>query len=194
MPTKKSQQQTVENPTPQPTAPETVAPAGGQAPVQQVQYIVVQQSLKGLGGWLTFFLVCFGLASIVCTTLFFASMLALPAASAIVTLIFAPILAAGYIASIVLISLQKKLGKIFALITLGISGVYSVLALIVPYMVDNTKTGAYLCSEHSSRVCYWRSEDTLPLLVSGIMVAIIVHVLIALYFIISRRVKETLVD
>lgn len=173
--------------------PEQFMQAQAEHGQQPVQYIVMQQSLKGVSGWLIFFLICFGIAAIGYIWLFFASMIALSSAPAIVALIFSPLLAGGYIASIVLISMQKKLGQLLTWITLGVSAVYSVISNIVSYVTISNIT-----SNLSDYYSYGRAatvvEKSLPLLIAGIIVSLLIHSLIALYFVLSKRVKETLVE
>lgn len=183
-------------------APQPVAmqqPMQQTMPMQQVQYVVMQQSLKGVGGWLIFWLICFGVAAIGYIWAFFASMLNLSAAVSIVMLIFSPILAVGYIASIVLISMQKKLGKIVTWATLGVSAISSVVTTIVGYVTVSRAVQSYdgYSSYYDSYSTYSYSsvaEKALPMVIGAIIVTIVVHVLVALYFFLSKRVKETLVN
>lgn len=169
------------------------------APIQQVQYVVMQQSLKGVGGWLIFWLVCFGLAAIGYIWAFFAAMLDLSAALSIVMLIFSPILAAGYITSIVLVSMQKRLGKVIIWATLAASAVSSIVATIVSYITISDVARSYdkYSSYYDSYTTYSYSASTgkaLPMVIAGIIVTIVIHVLVALYFVLSKRVKETMVN
>lgn len=165
-------------------------------PPQPTQYIVMQQSLKGVGGWLIFWLICFGFAAIGYIYSFFASMLNLSSAPAIVSLIFAPLLAAGYITSIVLIAMQKRLGRLLTWITLGVSAVFSVVNTIVAYVTVSSAARSFdtYYSSYSSYSTSSVVEKSLPLVIATILVSLVVHALIALYFILSKRVKETLVN
>lgn len=180
----------------QPTDPNMQQPY---QPVMQpnTQYVIMQQSLQGVSGWLIFFLICFGIAALGYIWTFFASMLALSTAVGIVGLIFSPILAGGYITSVVLIAMRKRLGKLITLITLGVSAVFTVISNIVAYVMVSDVASAidrsysiYSSSDYASTTV----AHSLPLLIAGIVVSIVTHALIALYFILSKRVKETLVN
>lgn len=180
-------------------APQPQQPVAVQQPMQQVQYVVMQQSLKGVGGWLIFWLICFGLAAIAYIWAFFAAMLNLSAAISVVMLIFSPILAVWYIASIVLISMQKRIGKIITWVTLGVSAISSVVTTIVSYVTVSDAVRSYdrYASYYDSYSTYSYSsaaEKALPLVIATIIVSIVAHALIALYFFLSKRVKETLVN
>lgn len=156
------------------------------APQGQVQYVMMEKSLKGVGGWLIFWIIVFALAAIGYIAIFFESMTSLSAASSIVSLIFSPLLAAGYTASVVLISMQKRLAKLITYITLGVSAIYAIVNSIVDYATGGSSDGYY-----SS---YGSSENSVPMLIAGILIAILMYFLVALYFMISRRAKETLVN
>ncbi len=164
-------------------------------PQQPVQYVMMQQSLQGVSGWLIFFLICFGLAAIGYIWSFFASMMILATATGVVGLIFSPVLAGGYITSIVMIAMRKRLGKLITLITLGISTVFTIISSIIAYAV----AGDVASTIDRSYSLYGDSlsstvSNSIPLLIAGIVVSIVIHALIALYFILSKRVKETLVN
>ena len=148
-------------------------------PQQPMQYVMMQQSLKGVGGWLMFFIVWFGLVALGQIAMFFVSMMDLSLPSNVVSMIFTPILAGGYIASLVLLSMEKRIAKILSWITIGVSAVYSIVNMIVLFAaggVDST----------GERV-------TVFTLLSFITLSVAVHSLMALYFVLSKRVKETLV-
>ena len=148
-------------------------------PQQPMQYVMMQQSLKGVGGWLMFFIIWFGIVALGQIAMFFVSMMNLSLPSNVVSMIFAPILAGGYIASLVLLSMEKRIAKILSWITIGVSAVYSIVNMIVLFAaggVDST----------GERV-------TVFTLLSFITVSVAVHSLMALYFVLSKRVKETLV-
>lgn len=183
---------------PQPVMQPMQAPAYGQPNYQQPQgsqpqYVVMQQSLKGVGGWLVFFMVLFGLAAAGYIWQFFAAMLNLSIASSIISLIFAPILAGGYIASIVLIAMQKRVAKLVTWITIGVSAVYSLIGSIVALVTVNSianQLDTYYSSTYASAV----TRQSVPLVIAGILVSLLFHALLALYFFMSKRVKETLVN
>ena len=160
----------------QPIAQQPQAPQQPGVPYQppvQVQYVVSQQSLEGLGGWLMFWVVVFSLSGIGYITTFFNSIQYGGTAAATLALIFTPILAGLYIGSVVLIALRKKLGKWLSIGTLAISALYITIGIIVAV-------------SEASRV-------EIAAVVGSILVNIVLHGLFALYFIVSKRVNLTLV-
>ena len=138
-----------------------------------VHYVVMAESLKGVKGWLLFFVICFGLAGLSYTASFFASMTDLGSATNIIMLIFSPILAALSIASAITISMEKVIGKWLAVSTYGVAALFGVISAIVSFAVIG--------------------NGSVPALISGIFVMLIADALIATYFFASRRVKETLI-
>lgn len=175
------------------TTPETTAqaaPTPVQAPPQpQVQYVMMEKSLKGVGGWLIFWMILFSLAAISYISAFFAAMLNMSSAAGIITLIFAPLLAIGYVASVVTMAMEKRIGKMISWVTLGISAVHSVIVLIVSYVTAYSSYSQYSYSYGYS----YTSDKEIPILIAMILISLLVHGLIALYFVLSRRIKETLV-
>lgn len=173
--------QTPMSPQPQMQSQMASQPMPGQyaQPQQPMQYVMMQQSLKGVGGWLMFFIVWFGLVALGQIAMFFVSMMDLSLPSNVVSMIFAPILAGGYIASLTLLAMEKRIGKILSWITIGVSAIYSIVNMIVLFAaagVDST----------GSRITVFG-------LLSFITVSVALHSLMALYFVLSKRVKETLV-
>lgn len=148
-------------------------------PQQPMQYVMMQQSLKGVGGWLMFFIVWFGLVALGQIAMFFVSMMDLSLPSNVVSMIFAPILAGGYIASLTLLAMEKRIGKILSWVTIGVSAIYSIVNMIVLFAAAGVdSTGARM---------------TVVGLLSFIAISVALHSLMALYFVLSKRVKETLV-
>ena len=148
-----------------------------QQPVQQqyfaqpnaapVQYVIATQSLKGLRGWLLFFTVISGLAAlgyIGITITAFSNI----SADTIADVIFAPLLFLAATASVVLTALEMKIAKYTFI------GFYAV---------------AYLYQIISAAV---KGADATSLITS-IMVGGLWVLFVSLYFITSKRVKETLV-
>lgn len=156
-----------------PSAP--AAPADPQvapAPNQKVQYVITQQSLNGIGGWLLFFMVVFGVVGIAEIGIFFSGLESgVNTPSDTLAVIFAPILAVGYLASLVLMAMRKKIALLFVYGAIGASALYSTLAQLLTN--DN-------------------GENSVTMKVSGIIVGLVMYGLWALYFRQSRRVKETL--
>ncbi|MGE5327708.1 MAG: hypothetical protein ACM3KH_00035 [Thiobacillus sp.] len=165
----------MEEKTPNPTQPQ-------QPPVQQwqqtppeaakVQYVVAQKSLDGIGGWLAFWLVVFALNGIGYISIFFNQLnLGVSSAEQVVSVIFSPILAVAFLASVVLIAMRKKLGMWVSMGTVGLATVYAVINSIISG-ADSSKMGT---------------------LIGGILIQLVFGGLIALYFFQSKRVKATLV-
>lgn len=176
----------------QPTAPmQPVAMQPSMQPMQQqnVQYVVMQKSLEGIGGWLIFWLILFSLFAIGSVTMFFSALVSedISTAEKVVTLLFTPLLAIGFTASVVYIAMQKKLAKLITLISLGVCALYGITNLIVAY-VSPAPAGSYYASSQSSSY-----QLTVPGLISAILVNLLIFGLISLYFILSKRVKATLV-
>ena len=128
----------------------------------KVQYVVAQKSLEGVGGWLAFFVVCFALVALG----YVAQTFQTPAG---LHTLFSPLLAIGYIASIVMIALQKKQALLVVYATLGLSLLWMIISTVTE--ADNAEPSA---------------------LVGSIVGSILGHGLIALYFYVSKRVKATL--
>ena len=173
--------QTPMQPQPQMQQQMSPQPMPGQyaQPQQPMQYVMMQQSLKGVGGWLMFFIIWFGIVALGQIAMFFVSMMNLSLPSNVVAMIFTPILAGGYIASLVLLSMEKRIAKILSWITIGVSAVYSIVNMIVLFAAGGVdSTGARV---------------TVFALLSFITLSVAVHSLMALYFVLSKRVKETLV-
>lgn len=188
-------EKTMQNKQTQPQQPQQEsfgpAPAAPNTPYQQqpvnqqyfaqpqaapVQYVVMAESLKGVKGWLLFFTVIFALSGIGYISIFFTSMLDLSTASAILSLIFSPILAAAAITTTVLLAMQKKLAKWLAVGTLGFFALYGVINSIVGFASGDT------------------TASSAPILISGILTGLVFEGLLILYFFVSKRVKETLVN
>lgn len=117
--------------TPQPIQPPTQQPPAMASfqNQQNVQYVVMQQSLEGHGGWLMFFMIIFGLNALTYFGYFFGLLSSgLDEASAIVLTILAPLLALSYLASVVCLAMQKKIAKFIVFGTLGLSFIYTTVA------------------------------------------------------------------
>jgi hypothetical protein len=162
-------------PAPAPTPQEPQAmPYQGQPAPQNVQYVVQEQSLNGLGGWLAFWMTVFTLSGLGFIISFFSTIeLGIEEPSAVLLMVFAPILAVAYILSTVLIALRKKIAKWASVGSLGLSALYSIISIIVAASEfgDTPVTG----------------------IVAGILTTLVLTGLMALYFIVSKRVAQTLV-
>lgn len=153
-------------------------PWGEQPPAKpsQVQYVVEKKSLEGLGGWLAFWMVIFALAGLGYIGVFF-STLSTGISSPETTLlaIFSPILAIAFIASVALIAMRKKLGKWLSIISLGVAGLYTILNTIMVPSNDS-------------------AENTVAMTIGSVVVSLVFTGLFILYFLVSKRVKATLVN
>lgn len=200
---KQHAQPQAEAPQPQPQ-PVMMQPQPGMQ--QPVQYVMMERSLKGVGGWLVFWLVIFALAAIGYIMQFFTGLSTLGAvggeALRITSLIFTPILAGAFLTSAVLIGMQKKLGVLVTYITLAASALYSTITSIVTYatasaIVNEAKNSYSRYDDYSYSYSTGASsavQQALPYLIGMILVSLVIHGLIALYFMQSKRVKQTLVN
>lgn len=152
-------------------APQFAAPQA--QPQQQVQYIVSQRSLEGIGGWLIFWIIVFILGGIGYIMAFFTGIEdGGTRASDILLMIFSPLLAIGFLGSATTIALRKKLGVWLSVGTLGLAGLYSVLSTIISASQDQT--------------------TSIAITVGSILVSIVFSGAMILYFFASKRVKQTL--
>ena len=175
--------------------PQAVAPAQPAS-----QYVVSEKSLQGLGGWLVFWVIVLGFYSvygILFTFVWFASLAESSSAdpNLIVAAIFTPIIAACFLTSLILISMQKKLGKLLALISFGVVGLFATVSCIVAMARQYCNT-SYTYSYYNSAsqtTCNGASASAVIMLV-GVIISVWVGVgLISLYFLKSRRVQQTLI-
>ncbi len=144
-----------------------VAPAPG----QKVQYVVTQKSLSGVGGWLLFFVFVFAILGLAELSLFFTTLSdGVKDAVGTMDVVFAPLLAAGFLTSVVLITMRKKIAVLAAYVTLAVTALYSTMSQLVS-----------------------TEEGGVAMKIGGVVVALVFYALLALYFYQSRRVKETLV-
>lgn len=174
----------------QPGSPTTQygpAPVAPQTPYQQqpvnqqyfaqpqaapVQYVVSSESLKGVKGWLLFFVICFAIGGLINIMTFFQSLNSVSVTN-ITTVIFSPILAILAISAVVTVAMQKKLGKWLAVSLYGFAAVSTVTNTVIGYV----RSGS----------------DNVATLIGTIIAMLVGFGLIMLYFFVSRRVKETLV-
>ena len=175
------EQPVVQAPTPnyqQPAPTQQQAPYE-QQPVQQqyfaqpnaaqVHYVVQAQSLKGIQGWLGFFMVMAGLAALSYAGVLIATVSELEGASAtaIVNVIFLPLLLAASIASVALIALEKRIARYVYI-------AFSTLVLL--HSIVSTATTGEAAA-----------------VMAGFLTGAIWLTFVVLYFVTSKRVKETLV-
>ena len=98
-----------------------------------VQYVVMAESLKGVKGWLMFFVICFVIGSLVNTAVFFQAIMNLSQPENVISLIFSPVLVVLAICAVVFITMQKRLGKWLAVATIATAGLGNVANAVVIY-------------------------------------------------------------
>lgn len=164
----------------QPEPQVTQQPEQVQPPQPQVvqQYVVQEKSLQGIGGALVFWMIVFALYAVGSITMFTNALVssADDTATKVVTLLFTPFLATAFIAAVIMIALQKKVAVLVTFAALGLAAVYGTINSITTFAGGNQD-----------------SNEAIPTLVAGILISYIVLGLVALYFIVSKRVKQTLV-
>ena len=189
---KQETQQPQYAPQPDPNAQYGPAPQPQDTPYQQqpvnqqyfaqpqaapVQYVVMAESLKGIKGWLAFLTVLMGLGGILFTLVFFGSLLDISTAAGVVSVIFAQVVAILSIAAVILINLQKKIARYFSIASYMTGAAYlSVLQIVLS------------ASEPSS------DSNNVTTCIAVVALFLLTGAFMSLYFILSRRVKETLVD
>ncbi|MCL1876786.1 hypothetical protein FWF74_02025 [Candidatus Saccharibacteria bacterium] len=167
---------------------------------QQAQYVVTTKSLKGIGGWLTFALISLASNAASGFVMFFYAMAELTqgvegidAALSAETMIFSLLLAAAALITTILVATRKKLGVLMALVTMGITALYSTVQSITR-MFQMTERCDYDGYSFWQRTCETvsKSPDEIIKLVAVIFVVWLGAFLIGLYFKTSKRVKLTL--
>ena len=129
---------------------------------QQVQYVVAKKSLEGVGGWLAFWVVLAGLGGLG----YIASALDGDSATALSTPApLAMLLGVALFATAVLIAMRKAIGKLVAIGTIAASGLITI-GTTLSDGADNAAT---------------------VIIVNALFAG-----LVALYFMQSERVKQTL--
>jgi hypothetical protein len=164
----------------------------------QIQYVVAQQSLDGIAGMLVFWIVVFSLTAITMASTFFAYAFnpeLNSTGSGIVTIIFAPLIAAACLYAVFLIASRKKLAIKVSIAAIGIMVLQSIISTIVISATASTIIDDL--SRESSMPTETLIQATQSSLVGtaiGAIVATLVYGgLVALYFLTSKRVKQTLV-
>ncbi|HMQ09126.1 MAG TPA: hypothetical protein PKC31_01825 [Candidatus Nanoperiomorbaceae bacterium] len=165
-------------------------------PGVQVQYVVQEKSLVGVGGWLIFWLIVLGIYALYGVIFTFIWISALVSGSSdanlIVATIFTPLIAASFIATIVLITLQKKLGKLLAWVSFGTVALFVTVMGIVA-MVREYCTSSYSYYSYSySSSCSHMEASGIVMVIGLIITAWVGAGLVSLYFLKSKRVALTL--
>jgi len=172
-------------------------------PVAQIQYVVQEKSLNGIGGFLIFWLIVFGLYGVGFLIAFFATLASvvdtgLPSGSvgavAVETMIFGLLICVAYILSVVFIAMKKKLGKLMSFVSLALTALYIVILCITAMTAQICTTSySYYTSGYGQEICRNRSTGDIIMLIGLILAALIYAGLVSLYFILSKRVKTTLI-
>jgi uncharacterized membrane protein YuzA (DUF378 family) len=162
----------------QPESQTDIKPDQVQQPQVVQQYVVQEKSLRGIGGALVFWMIVFALYAVGSITMFTNALVssADDTATKVVTLLFTPFLATAFIAAVVLIALQKKIAVLVTFAALGLAAVYGTINSITTFTSGNRD-----------------NNEAIPTLVAGILISYIILGLVALYFVVSKRVKQTLI-
>lgn len=180
-----------------------------QQPMQQspqVQYVVQEKSLNGIGGWLIFWLIVFGLNALSALWMFFGSLVGLiegntsgiGLAILIETVIFSLATVAACTTTTVFMAMSKKLSVLLAYVSLGVSALFttvvSITAMFSTYPSCSYGGYSYYYPELSSGCTdVHMSVGGIIMLIGAIIVSWLAAFLIALYFKMSKRVALTLV-
>ncbi len=175
------------------TQPVTVQP--GQ-PGVSVQYVVQEKSLAGVGGWLIFWLIVLGIYALYGVIFTFVWIAALVSGSSdpnlIVATIFTPLIAASFIATLVLITMQKKLGKLMAWIAFGTVALFVTVMCIVAMVREYcTQSFSYYTYSYTP-TCSHMEASGIVMMIGLIITAWVGAGLVSLYFLKSKRVALTL--
>jgi len=136
----------------------------------QPQYIVQAKSLDGLGGWLIFWLIVFGINGISYVALFFAAIDAGGSENgSVLTMILGLPLAILFFAALATVAMQKKIGRTLSIAAIVGGGLFLAIMSVI------------------------EGNDSLALTVSSVLTIMIGAGLFSLYFVASKRVKQTLV-
>ena len=180
------------------------SPTGQNPSAPVVQYVVQEKSLTGLGGWLIFWMILFGLYSVSFLIAFFICLAGtveagLPsgAGGAIVveTMIFGVLICVAYVLATIFIALQKKIARLLSFISIGLTSLYIIVICFTAMAIQSCHTSYsydYLYPT-SQQVCSGIGAGGVILLVGVILGALIYTGLVSLYFIMSKRVKQTLI-
>ena len=141
-----------------------------------VQYVVMAESLKGIKGWLAFLDILMGIGGVLFMMVFFGSLSDINTAFGAVSVIFSPIVSILSITTVILINLQKKIARYFSIASYMAGAAYLSTLQIVLF-----------ASETRS------SSKDITACIAGIVLYLLTSILLSLYFILSKRVKETLV-
>lgn len=159
-------------------------PATNSDQAAPVQYIVHSASLKGLRGWLLFFMVCFAIGGLIHIGQFFNTLNDLRTPGDILNVIATPLLAILSLGTVVLISLQRAIGRWSAIATYVTGAIYLTISTIITVATAGNHTPTDV----------FDTQPSATQAVASVVVGWVVTGLLSLYFMTSRRVKETLVN
>ncbi|MEI6054250.1 MAG: hypothetical protein WCQ49_02680 [Candidatus Saccharibacteria bacterium] len=160
----------------------------------QIQYVVAQQSLEGISGMLLFWIIVFSLNGLASIFTFFTSIVSLDNGGSVVSAIFAPLVAAACLASVVFIAMRKKIAIIASLVAAGVMILQSIVNTIVL-----TSAASSVVSSVSSDLDYMTGATSqvqsgiVSVAIGTIVASLVYGGLVALYFFTSKRVKQTLI-
>lgn len=154
-------------------------------------------SLKGVSGCLMAFVIAMLLGGITNIGLFFTTIAAIvtvgPTVSGIMMMLFSLAIATMLILTALFIIKGKKLGRIMALITIGVMSVHAVLQTVVGIVSSCMPSHSSYEPYYYIYSNYLCSSGAIIMMVGGLFVGLAVYALAAYYFISSERVKNTLV-
>lgn len=182
-------------PAPETGAQPDVQPQQPMQPVS-VQYVVQEKSLNGIGGWLIFWLIVLGIYALYGVIFTFVWIAALVGGSSdpnlIVATIFTPLIAASFIATIVLITMQKKLGRLMAWSSFGLAALFVTVMCIVAMVREYCSSSYSYYSYSYTSTCSHMEASGIVMMIGLIITAWVGAGLISLYFLKSKRVELTL--
>lgn len=164
----------------------------------QIQYVVAQQSLEGIAGMLVLWIIIFSLTAISMVSAFFMYIFN-PAlnstGSGIVTIIFAPLIAAACLYAVFLIATRKKLAIKVSIGAIGVMVLQSIINTIVisataSTVVDELSSSSFMITEATTQTA---QSALVGGAIAAIMGTLLYGGLVALYFLTSKRVKQTFV-
>lgn len=173
---------------------------GYQQTAQPMTQVDPEAQLKGVAGWLAFFVVVFGINSFSYLVVFISSLASMldgdTTGSTIAMAIVTPIAGVALLLAAVNIAMRRKLGKTLSQIALAISGVGIAILALVSLFTDTASVeygydyygGSYANTASSP------SASAIVLTLGWVVIELVIYGLVCLYFQQSRRVKKTLTE
>ena len=164
----------------------------------QIQYVVAQKSLEGISGMLLFWIIIFSLTAIAYVSTFFVTITdpSLNSTGAgIATMIFSPFIIASTLFAVTLIAMRKKLAIWASIGAAGIMLLSSIISVIVTATSEQSivSDAVDFYGDSITVIANTASSEITGAAIASIMVSLVYGGLIALYFLTSKRVKQTLV-